>query len=252
MARQTLPRQRFRSKCAGAPQKALYLSCDHWLRQGGLKNFDVELNLAGAVLFGVATFVPPLRKYAEKYHGRLVFNSTLMKVDGPSQTAWYKVNDAHPLQAIKFNLLHVVPTQVAPNFIRHSSLANANGWREVAAHSMQHVRYPQMFALGDACSTSNAKTAAVHKQVVVVAENLLALRKQQPFPQKYDGHALPADGGEGQGDTRRVMPVSYRRSFPLDPTVARRLACYLKAIFCRDLLEGHAQRSRVTNPYVQG
>ena len=47
-------------KCAGAPQKALYLSCDHWRKTGVLNKFDVEFNLAGAALFGVATFVPPL------------------------------------------------------------------------------------------------------------------------------------------------------------------------------------------------
>ena len=49
-------------KCAGAPQKALYLSCDHWLKSTVLNNINVEFNLAGAALFGVATFVPPLLK----------------------------------------------------------------------------------------------------------------------------------------------------------------------------------------------
>ena len=33
-------------KCAGAPQKAMYLSCDHWLRDGVLNNIEVEFHLA--------------------------------------------------------------------------------------------------------------------------------------------------------------------------------------------------------------
>ena len=65
-------------KCAGAPQKALYLSCDHWRKSGVLRNINVEFNLAGAVLFGVPTFVPPLMKYIEQYDAQLAFNSNLV------------------------------------------------------------------------------------------------------------------------------------------------------------------------------
>lgn len=69
-------------KCAGAPQKAMYLSCDHWLREGVLQDIEVEFDLAGAALFGVADFVPPLMEYVRKYSAELAFNSNLVKVDG--------------------------------------------------------------------------------------------------------------------------------------------------------------------------
>ena len=36
-------------KCAGAPQKALYLSCDHWRRHHRLSNIDVQFHNAGGV-----------------------------------------------------------------------------------------------------------------------------------------------------------------------------------------------------------
>ncbi len=222
-------------KCAGAPQKAMYLSCDHWLKQGALDTIDVEFNLAGAALFGVATFVPPLMNYVEKYGARLAFNSNLIKVDGPARKAWFEVKDAEGNLSIEeksFDMLHVVPPQVAPDFIRHSPLADAAGWCEVDPHSLQQVRYPHIFALGDVCSTSNAKTAAaVRKQIVVVAENLLALRKQAPLPLKYDGYgSCPLTVEKGKvvlaefGYGGRLLPT-----FALDPTVARRSAWFLKA-----------------------
>ena len=222
-------------KCAGAPQKALYLSCDHWLRQGDLHHIEVEFNLAGAALFGVATFVPPLMKYIEKYRARLAFNSNLIKVDGPARKAWFEVKDAEGNVSVEeksFDLLHVVPPQIAPDFIRHSPLADAAGWCEVDPHSLQQVRYPHIFALGDVCSTSNAKTAAaVRKQIVVVAENLLALRRQAPLPLKYDGYgSCPLTVEKGKvvlaefGYGGKLLPT-----FPLDPTVARRSAWLLKA-----------------------
>ncbi|CRM25120.1 Sulfide dehydrogenase [flavocytochrome c] flavoprotein chain precursor [Pseudomonas sp. 31 R 17] len=222
-------------KCAGAPQKAMYLSCDHWLRQGSLKNIDVEFNLAGAALFGVATFVPPLMKYVEKYNARLAFNANLVKVDGPARKAWFEVKDAEGKVSVvekAFDLLHVVPPQVAPDFIRQSPLADAAGWCEVNPHSLQHLRYPHIFGLGDVCGTSNAKTAAaVRKQIVVVAENLLALRKQAPLPLKYDGYgSCPLTVEKGKvvlaefGYGGKLLPT-----FPLNPTRARRSMWFLKA-----------------------
>ncbi|HBQ90020.1 NAD(P)/FAD-dependent oxidoreductase [Pseudomonas lactis] len=222
-------------KCAGAPQKAMYLSCDHWLKQGNLKHIDVEFNLAGAALFGVPTFVPPLMKYVEKYNARLAFNSNLVKVDGPARKAWFEVKDAEGNATVEektFDMLHVVPPQVAPDFIRESLLADAAGWCEVNPHSLQHLRYPHIFGLGDVCGTTNAKTAAaVRKQIVVVAENLLALRKQAPLPLKYDGYgSCPLTVEKGKvvlaefGYGGKLLPT-----FPLDPTRARRSMWFLKA-----------------------
>ncbi|NWB73322.1 NAD(P)/FAD-dependent oxidoreductase [Pseudomonas sp. G5001] len=224
-------------KCAGAPQKAMYLSCDHWLRQGDLKNIKVEFNLAGTALFGVPTFVPPLMKYVEKYSAQLAFNSNLVKVDGPARKAWFEIKDAEGNVRVEektFDLLHVVPPQVSPDFIRHSPLADAAGWCEVNPQSLQHLRYPHIFGLGDVCSTTNAKTAAaVRKQIVVVAENLLALRRQAPLPLKYDGYgSCPLTVEKGKvvlaefGYGGKLLPT-----FPLDPTVARRSAWFLKASF---------------------
>ena len=244
-------------KCAGAPQKALYLSCDHWNKTGVLNNIEVEFNLAGAALFGVPTFVPPLMKYIEKYKARLAFNSNLVKVDGPAKTAWFDVRDADgsvTRQAKTFDLLHVVPPQVAPDFVARSPLADSAGWCEVDPHSLQHPRYPGVFALGDICGTTNAKTAAaVRKQIVVVAENLLALRKQQPLPLKYDGYgSCPLTVEKGKvilaefGYAGKLLPT-----FPLDPTTPRRSAWWLKAtllpwFYWNGMLKGREWLTRVS------
>ncbi len=77
-----------------APQKAMYLSCDHWLREGVLQDIEVEFDPAGAALFGVADFVPPLMEYVRKYSAELAFNSNLVKVDGAARKAWFEVKDA--------------------------------------------------------------------------------------------------------------------------------------------------------------
>ncbi|AMP01141.1 pyridine nucleotide-disulfide oxidoreductase family protein [Collimonas arenae] len=223
-------------KCAGAPQKAMYLSCDHWLRKGRSKQIEVEFNSAGTTLFGVAAFVPSLMRYVEKYGARLAFESNLVKVDGERKLAWFEVTDANgnlSRERKSFDMLHAVPPQVPPDAVRNSPLANAEGWCEVDPASLRHVRYRNVFALGDICSTANAKTvAAIRKQAVVVADNLLAACDGLPLSARYDGYgACPLTVERGKvilaefGYGGKLLPT-----FRLDPTVARRSHWFLKTI----------------------
>jgi sulfide:quinone oxidoreductase len=77
-------------KCACAPQKAMYLSCDAWTRAGTQRSTKVEFLNAGPALFGVTPYVPPLMKYVERYGIELSFGHDLVKVDGPARKAWFK------------------------------------------------------------------------------------------------------------------------------------------------------------------
>ncbi|KPW54181.1 Uncharacterized protein ALO54_01268 [Pseudomonas syringae pv. philadelphi] len=76
-------------KCAGAPQKALYLSCDHWLKAGRLGQINAQFYNAGGVLFGVADYVPALMTYVQRYAIDLKFSHRLIAVDGPGKRATF-------------------------------------------------------------------------------------------------------------------------------------------------------------------
>lgn len=222
-------------KCAGAPQKAMYLSCDHWLKQGILNRINVEFNLAGPALFGVATYVPPLMKYIDKYKVKLVFTSNLVKIDGSKKIAWFDIKDAEgnvTKVEKSFDILHAVPPQIPPEVVSSSPLADAAGWCEVNQHTMQHPRFPNVFAVGDICGTTNAKTAAAaRKQVVVVAENIISFRAGIPLLSMYDGYgSCPLTVEKGKvilaefGYGGKLLPT-----FPLDSTIPRSSAWFLKA-----------------------
>ncbi|MFL9867821.1 FAD/NAD(P)-binding oxidoreductase [Paraburkholderia fungorum] len=246
-------------KCAGAPQKALYLSCDHWLKEHVLGQIDVEFNLAGDVLFGVAAFVPSLMKYVERYKASLAFGSNLVSVDGARRIATFSVKDeAGSVVRIEkpFDMLHVVPPQLPPAVVSNSELADKAGWCEVDHATLVHPRYPDVFALGDACSAPNAKTAAaVRKQIVVVADNLLAMMDAKPLPARYDGYgACPLTVEKGKvvlaefGYGGKLLPT-----FPLDPTVPRALAWHLKTgvlpwLYWNGMLKGREWLAGSTKP----
>ncbi|WP_168232075.1 bifunctional protein tyrosine phosphatase family protein/NAD(P)/FAD-dependent oxidoreductase [Pseudomonas veronii] len=179
-------------KCAGAPQKAMYLSADHWKRSGVLDAVDIEFHSAGAVLFGVADYVPALMEYVTAYGIDLNFGNTLTHVDGPARTATFSsvhADGSARRVTREFDLLHVVPPQIAPDFIRVSPLADAAGWVDVEPATLRHKTWANIHALGDAANTSNAKTAAAaRKQAPVVAHNVLAALGKATGIAQYDGY----------------------------------------------------------------
>lgn len=86
-------------------------------------------------------------------------------------------------------MIHVVPPQRAPDFVRASPLADAAGWIDVDLATLRHKRFANVFALGDATNTTNAKTAAAaRKQVPVVAHNVLAALGKVHGEAAYDGY----------------------------------------------------------------
>ncbi|MBS0244965.1 MAG: pyridine nucleotide-disulfide oxidoreductase, partial [Proteobacteria bacterium] len=74
--------------------------------------------------------------------------------------------------------------------VKTSELANTAGFVEVDQSTLRHVRFANVFAIGDVISAPNSKTAAaVRKQSPVVAENLLSAMSGKPLAAKYDGYA---------------------------------------------------------------
>ncbi len=165
-------------KCAGAPQKAMYLSGDHWFRTGILPRIDIQFMNAGGVLFGVKDYVPALMNYVSRYDATLNFFHNLIAVDGAAKTATFAVNkpDTAPATVeVEFDMMHVCPPQTAPDFIRVSPLADAAGWVDVDQSTLRHKTYDNVWSLGDVMNAPNAKTAAAARmQAPIVAENVAA------------------------------------------------------------------------------
>ncbi len=179
-------------KCAGAPQKAMYLSADQWARSGVLKNIDIEFHNAGGVLFGVKDYVPALMDYVSKYDINLQFSHNLVSIDGPAKRAFFVKTDADgKTEQVErsFDMIHVCPPQCAPDFIRVSPLADAAGWVDVDQNTLRHKSYDNVWSLGDVMNAPNAKTAAAaRKQAPVVAQNLLADMGKGYSVSHYDGY----------------------------------------------------------------
>lgn len=239
-------------KCAGAPQKAMYLSADHWLKSGTLDKIDIQFMNAGGVLFGVKDYVPALMDYVKRYNAGLNFFHNLVAVDGPGKKAVFEVKEPEkdPRQVeVEFDMMHVTPPQTAPDFIRVSPLADAAGWVDVDQSTLRHKTFDNIWSLGDVMNAPNAKTAAAaRKQAPVVAENIVSDIAGHSATAQYDGYGscpLTVERGKivlaefGYGGT--LLP-----SFPrwlVDGTKPTRTAWLLKErilppIYWRAMLRG--------------
>lgn len=215
-------------KCPGAPQKIAYLAADRWRRRGLLERSEMHFHTAGAAMFGIPEFARALDKVVERYGIQPHFQHTLVAVDGRRRVATFERTLGERKDRVEqaYDLLHVSPPEVPPAFLRDSELVNAAGFVEVDQATLQHPRFGQVFALGDACSTPNSKTAAaVRKQAPVLVANLLAHAAGRDLSAVYDGYgSCPLTTSL---DTVMLAEFIYggkiTPSFRMDPFAEKRL-----------------------------
>jgi sulfide:quinone oxidoreductase len=219
-------------RCGGAPQKIMYLFGDYCPKHN--IKAHIEFTSGGTVIFGIKKYADELMKMVNKYGIQLSFKHDLIAVDGEKQLATYRVTDANGVTSEvqkKFNVIHVTPPQSAPDYFSKSVLADPKGWFDADKYTLQHLRYKNVFGLGDILNTPNAKTgAAIRKQTPVVVKNILSFLKQQPLTAQYNGYgSCPLVVGYGKlilaefGYDNKVM-----ETFPFDQSKPSWLMYLLK------------------------
>lgn len=223
-------------KCAGAPQKIAYLAGDHWRKEGVLNNIDVHLIVPTPRIFGIPAIADELDKVIARYGIHLHTNAEVTAVDAGAQklTVSGVGEDGVTTTTFGYDMFHAVPHQSAPDWIKAGPLStgDAQGYVEIDKHTMQHVRYPNVFSLGDAGSSPNSKTgAAIRKQAPVVVANIDAFLTNRPLEANYNGYASCPIITSSHDMLLAEFDYSLKLepSFPLlDPTKPHRVYWYLK------------------------
>lgn len=221
-------------KCGGGPHKIMYLTADYLRKHGLLDKVDIQYWSGGSRLFGVEKYENTLKEVVKRGNIKLNFMQRLVEIDGPNHRAkfvGFGPDNKDVETWVEFDMIHVVPPQSAPDFVKNSPLANALGWVDVHKHTLQHNRYPNVFALGDAAGLPTAKTgAAIRKQVPVLAANLLAQMRGAKLPREYNGYSsCPLVTGYGK---LVLAEFDYdnkpQETFPFDQSKERWSMYFLK------------------------
>jgi sulfide:quinone oxidoreductase len=190
-------------KCGGAPHKIMWLAADYFKKHDVFDNTEIQYWSGGTRLFGVDKYEKTLKKVAERDKVQMNFFTRLEEVDGTNKQAKFvglgEQNKGKEYW-VPFDMIHVTPPQSAPDFVKNSPLANAAGWVDVDKFTLQHVKYQNIFSLGDASSLPTSRTgAAIRKQAPVLVKNLLSVIEGKTLNGSYNGYtSCPVITGYGK------------------------------------------------------
>lgn len=234
-------------KCGGAPQKIMYLADDAFRRQGVRDKARIHFYSGEPTIFKSEPYARTLMKVIERKgieppH----FKHNLKEVRASSREAVFDDLAANREVVQRFDLLHVTPPMSAPDFIKKSPLAASTGWVEVDKFTCRHVRFGNVFSLGDCSNLPTSKTgAAIRKQAPVVVTNLTDVLAGREPSAKYDGYtSCPLVTGYGSLILAEfdydLKPVE---SFPFDQNKERWSMYVLKrrllpAMYWHGMLKG--------------
>ncbi len=235
-------------KCAGAPQKIMYLADDTFRKSGIRDRTRVIYGSATPGIFAVKEYARALDHVIERRGIEARYRHSLTAIRPDEREAIFTDGDGKET-VISYDMVHVTPPQGPLDFVAESPLAGEGGWVDVHRHTLRHVRYPNVFSLGDASGLPTSKTgAAIRSQAPVLVENLLAVISGKEPTAAYDGYtACPVVTGYG----RLIMAefdydLTPKPTLPLIDSTRERWSMYqfkrhlLPQFYWRGMLRGRA------------
>lgn len=182
-------------KCAGAPQKIMWMALDAWAKSGLYrpKLPDSAIKISFAIpspgMFGVPKYSAILEQLRQERGVEGLFQHDLISIDDGNSATFKQLNTGETVKK-EFNFLHVVPKMGPFSFVKNSPIANEAGFVHVDDATLQHKKYPNIWSAGDASSMPVSKTAAaITSQAPVLVHNLLNTIDGKPADAVYDGYA---------------------------------------------------------------
>lgn len=205
------------ASCGAAAQKPMYLACDWWRAIGVRDDIRVIFVCPDPVPFGIPAIDRELQRKLDEYGIEVRYSRDLRSVDAEIRTLTIGRGDAS--ETLEYDVLHAVPPQRAPEWIAGSGLAasdDPHGFVDVDPETLQHVRHPEIWAVGDAAAVATRRSGgAIRQQAKALVKNLRATLAGRTPPEKYNGYSVvPFTVSRGT-----VVFAEFDRWGHLQPTV---------------------------------
>lgn len=223
-------------KCGGAPQKIMWLADDWWREQGVRDSVNVVFCTGTPRIFAVPKYAKALEEMQKERNVTTALQYDLVAVDGNKKLATFELPDGTRVTK-PYDMLHVTPRMGSPVFLKESPLAHKpSGFVDVDKYTLQHVHFPNVFAIGDCANLPTSKTAAaITTQAPVVVHNIQSVMQGKSLAAKYDGYTscpiITRKGGlilaefKYGGELKETFP-----SFLLDQGKEQMILYYLKKV----------------------
>lgn len=220
-------------KCAGAPQKIMYLSEEYLRKTGKRANANIIFNTSLGVIFGVKKYADALLEIIKERDIQVNYKHSLIEVRPDVQEAVFEnLDKPGETKVFQYEMLHVTPPMGPPDVLVNSPVSDAAGWVDVSKDTLQHKKYPNVFGIGDCTNLPTSKTAAaIAAQSAVLDKTISFVMKNQSLSAKYDGYtSCPLVTGY-----RKVILAEFDynqqplETFPIDQGKERRTMYHMKA-----------------------
>ena len=201
-------------KCGGAPKKVLYLLDDYLRKQGTREKVNFDFTAASGKLFGVPVFEKAIEGHFKERDIAYSLKYNLVKIDSDKKIATFSTKikkkgawdeDLEEYEEIieekfvtkPYNFIHIPPPMSAPDFLKGSKVAwnkgsaGKLGLIKVHKDTLQHMKYKNIFSLGDVAGTPIGKTGGtVRKQAPIVVQNMLDVMAGREPSAKFNGYTV--------------------------------------------------------------
>ncbi len=236
-------------KCGGAPKKMVYLTHARLVEAGVRDKVELVFLPNGGKMFGVPEYHEAILQQFKDRDFKWHYKHNLVAIDTDAKIATFKHSwtekgewdeDIEEFETItkselidkKYDFIHITPPMKAPDVVGNSKIGSKKGWVPVKKETLQHVKFKNIFCLGDVAAVPMGKTGgSARKQYVVVVDNLIAtMEKKSTLPAAYGGYTVcPLITSIG---TVMLAEFDWSKkptpSFPLDPTKERWIWWLLK------------------------
>jgi sulfide:quinone oxidoreductase len=188
----------------------MFLTDSNLREQGGRENAELTFYPNGGKMFGVPAYHKEIVKLFEEKDMKWQYNHNLTEVDFAKKIAVfdhhskvkgeydkdldeYEMITKHERVEVPYDMIHITPPMKAPDEIAKSPVGSSKGWVPVDYRNgtLQHVKYKNIFALGDVAALPLGKTGgSARKQYKVVVDNLIAVMEGKEPTAKYDGYTV--------------------------------------------------------------
>jgi len=198
-------------KCGGAPKKIMYLTNARLNEAGAAAraNADIHFYPNSGGMFGIKNYHTAIVNQFEAREMKYSYKHNLVEIKngvaifdnhGTKKGAYdkdleeYEMIKTHKRVEAEFDFLHVTPPMKAPDEIGKSAIGSKKGWVPVNKETLQHVKFNNVFALGDIAAVPMGKTGgSARKQYKVVVNNVLSILESGKIPAsntKYEGYTV--------------------------------------------------------------
>lgn len=187
-------------KCLTCSQQMCYLA-DEEFRRRGVRDQTRMIFISGeSQLFPIQQYCGLLEKVMIEKGIEAHFRTELIEIRPETKEAVFRHVDSGEVSTLRFDMLHVPPPMGPLEIFANSPLADQRGWIDVDRQTLQHVRFPNVFGIGDAANLPTIRSeAASEHQAPVLVSNVVALMERRPMTAKYDGFTgRPIVTGYGQ------------------------------------------------------